>query len=167
MVTITADAEKDALNPLDLVEQIVTRNDWPFQRHDNEDITVEIAGRWCTYQLWFAFRAETKALHFSCAFDMKVPVEKRACVHHLLSLVNERLWFGHFELWSDDGLPVFQHATLLRGGQVLVPEQIEDMVDIALTEAERFYPAFQHVIWGGKAPDEAIKLALVDTQGEA
>ena len=29
-------------------------------------------------------------------------------------------------------------------------EQIEDLVEIALSECERFYPAFQLVVWGGK-----------------
>jgi hypothetical protein len=41
------------------------------------------------------------------------------------------------------------------------------MVDIALTECERFYPAFQFVTWGGKSPEEAMAAALVETVGEA
>ena len=35
-------------------------------------------------------------------------------------------------------------------------ESLEDMIDIALTECERFYPAFQFVLWGGKSPAEAL-----------
>lgn len=167
MRSITLDTERDLFNPLDVIEQIVTANDWPFQRHSEEDITVEISGRWCSYQLWFAWHPEFAGLHLSCAFDMKVPAGKRQPIYHLLALVNERTWLGHFELWSEDGLPVYRHAMLLGGGNGLIPDQVEDMVDVALTESERFYPAFQHVIWGGKSPQEAIELALVDTVGEA
>ena len=47
------------------------------------------------------------------------------------------------------------------------PEQIEDLVDIALTECERFYPAFQLVVWGGKGAEDAIAAAMIDPQGEA
>ncbi len=167
MGSITVDAEQDFNNPLDAVEQIVSHNNWPFERHSAEDITVEIAGRWCAYQLWFCWRADISALQFSCAFDMKVPEAKREPIFHLLALTNERLCFGHFELWSDEGLPVFRHAMLLRESPGLSSAQMQDTIDIALTESERFYPAFQHVIWGGKRPDEAIALALVDTLGEA
>ena len=167
MATYTLDADKDFSNPLDAVEQIVSHNNWPFERHSDEDITVEISGRWCAYQLWFSWNAEISALQFSCAFDMKVPEAKRESIYRLMGLTNERLWFGHFVLWSDEGLPVFRHAMLLRASPGLSSAQMQDTIDIALTESERFYPAFQHVIWGGKRPDEAITLALVDTLGEA
>jgi hypothetical protein len=167
MGTITLDAERELSNPLDAVEQVFSHNNWPFERRSDEDITVEIAGRWCAYQLWFSWRVEISALQFSCAFDMKVPEAKHDSIYRLLGLANERLWFGHFVLWSDEGLPVFRHAMLLRECPGLSSAQMQDTIDIALTESERFYPAFQHVIWGGKSPDEALALALVDTLGEA
>jgi hypothetical protein len=46
-------------------------------------------------------------------------------------------------------------------------EQIEDLVDISVSECERFYPAFQLVIWGGKSAEEAIAAAMIDPIGEA
>ena len=66
-------------------------------------------------------------------------------------MANEKLWLGHFDLWSDEGLPVFRHAVLFRDGTGASGELIEDLVDIAVSECERFYPAFQFVIWGGKS----------------
>ena len=41
------------------------------------------------------------------------------------------------------------------------------MVDIALTECERFFPAFQFVLWGGKSPGDALAAAMLDCVGEA
>ena len=46
-------------------------------------------------------------------------------------------------------------------------ESLEDMVDIAITECERFFPAFQFVLWGGKAPANALQAAMLDCVGEA
>ena len=68
---------------------------------------------------------------------------------------------------SDDGMPVFRHAVLLRGAQGASAESLEDMIDIALTECERFFPAFQFVLWGGKSPAEALAAAMLDCVGEA
>jgi hypothetical protein len=98
---------------------------------------------------------------------MRVPKAKRLPVHSLLAMVNEKMWLGHFDLWSEDGLPIFRHAMLLRGTQGATAEQIEDLVNVALSESERFYPAFQFVIWGGKPPEEAVAAALIDPVGEA
>ncbi|MGI9452435.1 MAG: YbjN domain-containing protein, partial [Geminicoccaceae bacterium] len=46
-------------------------------------------------------------------------------------------------------------------------ELMEDLIDIAVAECERFYPAFQFVIWGGKPPVEALTAAMLETEGEA
>ncbi|MBY0431300.1 MAG: YbjN domain-containing protein [Rhodospirillales bacterium] len=159
--------EEPAVNPLDVVEQFVTANDWPFDRRNEDEMAVEVPGRWCDYSLYFAWREDVGALHFTCAFDIKVPANKRQPIHDLLAMVNEKLWLGHFGLWQDEGVPMFRHSVLMRGMTGASVEMIEDMVDIALTECERFYPAFQFVIWGGKSATEAIAASLLDTVGEA
>ena len=48
-------------------------------------------------------------------------------------------------------MPVYRHAVLLRGAPGASAESLEDMIDIAITECERFFPAFQFVLWGGKS----------------
>ena len=106
-------------------------------------------------------------MHFTCAFDMKVPEAKRSAICELLAVINEKLWLGHFGLWEDEGVPMFRHTSLLRGGVGLSSEQVEDLVDLAVSECERFYPAFQFVIWGGKTAQEAVAASLLETVGEA
>jgi len=98
---------------------------------------------------------------------MNVPDHRRAAINELLARINERMAVGHFDLWADRGLPVFRQSTLLRGAQGLSVEQLEDLVEIALAECERFYPSFQYVIWGGKTPSDAVDAAMIDTVGEA
>jgi hypothetical protein len=55
----------------------------------------------------------------------------------------------------------------LRGVSGVSAEQVEDLVELALVECERFYPAFQLVIWGGKTAEEAMTAAILDPVGEA
>ena len=154
-------------NPIDLVEEIVVANDWVHVRASEEELVVEISGRWCDYRLYFVWQEEICAMHFSCGFDMKVPKGRRGAVYELLALANERLWLGHFDLSAEDNSPAFRHAVLLRGVPAASAEQVEDLVDIALSECERFYPAFQFVVWGGKSPPQAIASAMIDPVGEA
>ena len=40
-------------------------------------------------------------------------------------------------------------------------------LETAIHECERFYPAFQFVVWGGRSPTDAVAMAMIDTVGEA
>jgi hypothetical protein len=154
-------------NPLDIVEGIVTAKDWDFDRRNSEEMAVQVPGRWCDYSLYFAWSEEISAMHFSCAFDMRVPEAQRRPIHDLLALINERMWMGYFGIWDDEGLPLYRHTIPLRGIRGASVEQLEDLVDIAIAECDRFYPTFQFVVWGGKEPAEAVAFAMIDTLGEA
>ena len=154
-------------NPIDLVEEIAVANAWAHDRASDEELVVEIAGRWCDYRLYFVWQEEISALHFSCGFDMKVAKGRRGAVYELLALANEKLWLGHFDLANGDESPSFRQGVLLRGVFGASVEQIEDLVDISISECERFFPAFQLVVWGGKSAKEAIAAAMIDPVGEA
>ena len=154
-------------NPLDVIERVVNAHDWIFDRRSDEEMAVQAPGRWCDYSLHFAWNNKIDAVHFTCAFDMRVPDEKRTPVNELLALINEKMWLGHFGIWIEDGLPLFRHALPLRGIGGPSIEQMEDIVETALMECERFYPAFQYVIWGGRSPIDALNLSMIEPQGEA
>ena len=156
-----------AANPLDILEQIVVANDWAFERRTAEEMAAQAPGRWCDYGLYFNWSHEISAMHFTCAFDLKVPEKQRGVLYELLALANEKLWIGHFGLETEDGMPVFRHSVLLRGAPGASAESLEDMIDIAITECERFFPAFQFVLWGGKPPAEALAAAMLECVGEA
>ncbi|MBR0652190.1 hypothetical protein GXW78_21220 [Roseomonas terrae] len=154
-------------NPLDILEQIIASNEWAFERRSDGEMAAEAPGKWCDYGLHFSWSHEISAMAFTCAFDMKVPADRREKLYELLALANDRLWIGHFGIEAEDGVPVFRHSVLLRGAQGASAESLEDMVDIAITECERFFPAFQFVLWGGKAPAEALAASMLDCVGEA
>ena len=154
-------------HPLDILEQIIASNEWAFDRRSDGEMAAEAPGKWCDYGLHFSWSHEISAMSFTCAFDMKVPPESRDRLYELLALANDRLWIGHFGIEAEDGVPVFRHSVLLRGAQGASAESLEDMVDIAITECERFFPAFQFVLWGGKAPADALAASMLDCVGEA
>lgn len=167
MTALSLETKAASANPIDLVEEIVQANEWPHDRSSDEEMVVEISGRWCDYRLLFVWQREMSALHYSCGFEMKVPRTRRGPIYELLAAVNERLWLGHFDLADGDDSPSFRQGVLLRGVFGASVEQIEDLVDISISECERFFPAFQLVVWGGKSAKEAIAAAMIDPVGEA
>ena len=154
-------------NPIDIVEELVSANEWAFARASDEEMLVEVVGRWASYRMHFVWQQDLSSMYFSCLLDAKIPSIKRAAASERVALINERMWLGHFEVGSEDGIPLFRHTVLLRGQGSASVEQVEDLVDIAVAECERFFPAFQFLLWGGKTPAEAVAASMLDTVGEA
>jgi hypothetical protein len=96
-----------------------------------------------------------------------VPDAKRKAAHELMALVNEQLWLGHFDIWSNGGVLLYRHGLMLGSDGTLSLSMARLAVENAVSECDRFYPAFQFVLWGDKRPKEALEAALVDAAGEA
>jgi hypothetical protein len=154
-------------NPLDLLEQVAEIHDWPSDRLSEEELLICAPGSWCHYQLTITYRADLESLHIAAAFDLHVPKSKRTDACMLVARINEQLWLGHFDLWSDAGTLIFRHGLILSGNADVTPEQCEGLIDIATEACERYYPSFQFLIWAGKKPEEALAAALFETQGHA
>lgn len=155
-------------NPLDCVEEILDANNWVFQRMNADELIVEIKGRQCTYRLFFIWQEEMNALQFCCQYDMKLHKDNINAAAKVLMKLNESLWMGHFDIPRETRMPCFRHTCLLRGiSHISSLEHIEDLVDISMAQCERFYPAFDLLQYPQPANDEYLKLAMMETVGEA
>ena len=128
------------LNPLDLIEHLAQGHDWPLERASDEELTLVVAGTWADYQISINWRDDLEALHLACAFDFRVPDNRLTEMYRLIAQINEQLWLGHFDLWTQEGLVMFRHALLLNG-TVATVRQCEAMLKAALEGCERYYQA--------------------------
>ena len=154
-------------HPLAVVEDIAAHNNWSFERSGEDEITIVATGKWTDYQVSYTWMFDIEALHLACAFELKVPERCRGEVQQLISLINEQMWVGHFDLWIQDGLVMYRHALVLAGGVEASGRQCEALLATALDACERYFPAFQFVVWAGKPAREALDAAMFDTQGQA
>jgi hypothetical protein len=154
-------------NPVDVIEQIAALRDWAFERAADDEISVAVGGGWCEYHVSFSWMEEKEAVHLACAFDLKVPEARQLEVMRLLSGVNEQLWIGHFDLWGKEGIVMFRQAMLLSGGAEPTSAQIEKLLVTAIEACERYFQAFQFVVWAGKTAQEALQSVMFETAGTA
>jgi hypothetical protein len=154
------------INPIDLVEQLATAHDWAVDRSSDEELTLIVAGTWTDYHVSLNWREDLEALHLACAFDFRVPSNRLNEMYRLVAQINEQLWLGHFDLWTQDGLVMFRHALLLNGA-VATTRQCEALLRAALEGCERYYQAFQFVVWAGKESREALVSTMFETEGQA
>lgn len=155
------------IHPVDVIEQVAHNNDWSFERAGDDEISIAVTGSWSDYQVSFSWMEDFEALHLACAFDIKVPEARALEVMRLLSLINEQMLFGHFDLWEQEGAIMFRQSLLLAGGVEPSSQQVEVLLSSALEACECYFQAFQFVVWSGTSARDALAGVLFETYGNA
>ncbi|MCB1410489.1 MAG: YbjN domain-containing protein [Rhodobacter sp.] len=155
------------IHPIDIVETLAEYRAWEFDRVADDQIAMAVEGQWRSYSLTLAWSGADETLRLICTYDMEPPADRMAEVYEILNLANDLVWSGGFTYWAQQNLMVWRYGLLLSGGQIAAPEQIDQMIQAAVSACERFYPAFQLVAWADRAPDEALKLAIAQAYGRA
>ena len=161
------DQENFVLNPIDIVEDVIHGKKWSFSRSDDYELVAEITSQWCQYRLYFTWSEQIRAISFTVTFDIKFPQSKYRSAHELLALINEKLWIGHFDITKKNGIPAYRHTVLSLPENEMLQHQLEDLVDIAIYECEKYYPAFQLVLFDDSLPSNALSVSTFDIIGSA
>jgi hypothetical protein len=154
-------------DPLDALEAAAAGLEFEMERVGENELHVMLPGVWRDIGLWFTWRPELATLQMGAPIDLKAPVGRIAEASHLITLVNERLWVGHFDLWADDHAIVYRNAAIMPGDGSLDAGQADTLIRAVSEAVDRFYPAFNFLVWGGKSPADALKASLFETAGNA
>ena len=163
------DVFEDVSNPLDSVEEILSANDWTFDRMSEDELTVHVSGKMGHYKMLFVWQEDYSAMQFCCETDIEIRPEAIDNAARTLSAINAGLWLGHFDIRTGTAIPCFRHTSLFRGmTHASGAEHLEDLVDIALAECERYYPALDLLSRSSTAGNHAaLQLAMMDIAGES
>lgn len=155
-------------NPLDQVEEVLHANNWTFNRVNDDELMVQVTGKFCAYNLYFIWQDDMNALQFCAQYDFCINEDKMDKAARALMTINENLWMGHFEIPADTRSPSFRHTCLYRGIQrTSRASDLEDLIDIALAQCESHYAAFYLLSHANDAHDQNMALALMETMGES
>ncbi|PID37192.1 MAG: diacylglyceryl transferase [Rhodobacterales bacterium] len=159
--------ETEDLHPIDMVETLASREAWDFDRVADDQIAMAVEGQWRTYSITLAWSGLEEKLRLICTFEMEPPEGRLPALYEALNRTNDMCWSGAFTYWHDQRLMVYRYELGLAGGQVVTPEQINALIDAAVQNSEKFYPAFQLVSWGEQPLDQAMQVAIGETYGRA
>ena len=157
----------DDAAPVDMLASLFDARGWTYEYLSDDEILGEVQGSWASYQLRAIWRSEDNVLQLLCLPDIRVADDKRSAVFEVMALINEQLWLGHFDIWSSGGVLLYRHGLMLGDDGLLSLAQAQTVIEAAIDECDRFYPAFQFILWGDKTPAEALASAMVDAAGEA
>lgn len=160
-------AAQDDAAPVDMLAALFEARGWPCETISDDEMAGEVQGSWAKFQIKAIWREQDNVLQFLCLPDIRVQDDKKSRAYELLSRINEQTWLGHFDIWSNGDVLLYRHGAMLGDDGMLSLTQAQSMVENAIDECDRFYPAFQFVLWGDKTPSEALAAAMVDAAGEA
>ncbi len=158
----------DVSNPLDGIEEVMAGLDWSFERPNDDELQVQVAGRQGQYHMTFLWQEEHSAMQFFCEFDLDIPQDRYDMTGRILREINETLWLGHIDVPRDTPSPILRHTTLFRGmTHTSGTDHIADMIEVALAECEKYYPVFALLAGSSYLDQSLLSLALTENGGEA
>lgn len=155
------------IHPIDIVETLAEHHAWDFDRIAEDQIAMAIEGQWRTYSVTLAWSPYDETLRLVCSFEMEPPMDKLPALFDTLNRANDKCWTGGFTLWQEQKLMVYRYGLLLTGGETAGAAQLGHLVERAVSNCERFYPAFQLVCWGDDTPEVAMRVAMDEAFGTA
>ena len=161
------DIENLPLNPIDIVEEVIYQKKWSFSRADEYELVADISSKCCQYRLYFTWSENINAISFTITFDLKFPQNKIGKAYELIGLINEKLWLGHFDITSKNGIPAYRHTILSNADSDFLHKKLENLVDIAIYECEKYYPSFQQVLFDEVEPSESLLFTNFEVLGSA
>ena len=158
---------EDEIHPIDIVEHLAEHHEWEFDRIEENQIAMAVQGQWRTYSITLAWSGFDETLRLICSFEMEPPNEKLKDLYETLNVANDRCWTGAFTFWEKQKLMVYRYGLVLAGGQIATAEQIDTMISSAILTAEKYYPAFQLVVYDNQSPESAMQVAIAEAYGHA
>lgn len=150
-----------------ILQQLAERHGWHLEHRINGDMIMDVVGDHAGYSIQFSFSEEYQSLHITCSMDMCLPISNGAQIHDLLAAINAKLWIGHFAVMAGGNQPAFRQTVLMIGPDDAKAQEIEDIIETAIGECDRFYPAFQYAGINGMPGLDAMTAALMECVGEA
>ena len=159
--------QTEDLHPIDIVETLAEHHEWDFDRIADDQIAMAVEGAWRTYSITLAWSHYDETLRLVCTFEMEPPEDSLPALYETLNAANDMCWAGAFTYWREQKLMVYRYGLVLSGGAMAGSEQIDRLLSTAVTNCERFYPAFQLVCWADQSPEEAMQVAIAEAYGRA
>ncbi len=157
----------EASSPIDLVETVVGGSGWPYDRPDDNQIMFQVDSGHSVYHFHLIWTESVQTLALFSWMENKIQAHQRTRLPELLALINTEVTFGHFFFDAEEGRAMFRYSLvlpILGEGSVV---QVEASLNAASAEIQRFFPAFQYVLWGGMSPADALAIVLIDPIGTA
>ena len=160
------DFAEEISHPVDLAEALAAEMGWTCSRDDDEQLLIEFEGMWRLYRIAVSLLEGPEILTVRAGFEMKLENSAQEQILKIVNHANQVCPVGSFTVHHKEEAIVFGCGHSLAGGAQLSFQQVRSLLEICISQCERFYPAFQMVAYGGKDAASAVNAAILEPMGE-
>lgn len=134
-------------------------DEWKFTRLEGEDtivLTFNCAN--ATYLCYAQARETHQQIVFYTIYPIRAPEEKRLLAAEFTARVNYGLVLGNLELDMNDGEMRYKTSADVGSGEFSLA-LLRSLMQINLSTADRYYPAFTALLYSGASPADAVASA--------
>ena len=153
-------------NPINIFEKISISNNWAFERPLDEEIYVEVPTKYSNLIIQISWSKKDQTIDLKASFYIKMDFSTNDEIFRLLNLINNTINIGHFQI-NESKYPTFRYSMIFNDIQNLKFDILNRTLNYAISESEKFFPAFQLILWAGKKAEEAIMFLDFATEGKA
>lgn len=129
---------------------------WKFTRLEGEDtIVLTFNCENATYICYAQAREAQHQIVFYSIYPLRAPEEKRLQAAEFTARVNYGLVLGNLELDMRDGEVRYKTSADI-GAAPFTIELLRSLMQINLSTADRYYPAFAAILYSGATPADAV-----------
>ena len=153
-------------HPINLLEEIIISKNWVFERPIEDEIFIEVPTKYSNLIIQVTWLKNRGRIEIRSFFYNKMDFSNNVEIYKLLNFINNKIDYGHFVI-NENKYPTFKNSLILKDSRSVKLGLLKEIFNYAILECERFFPAFQLVLWGGKKAEEAIKFFDFHTEGKA
>lgn len=175
MAMTFAYSDAEEAPPIDMLHTLFELEQWSCELINDDEIISTIKGRWTDYSLQANWHDSDNLLQLAICTQFILRKDKWQDCCALLALINPQMKMGHFSIWPqiafkqkpDEYAIIYRQGLILGSDKLMELGNTEMIVKQAISECDRFFPALQFLINHDLSPEEALKSALVNIDGEA
>lgn len=127
--------------------------------NDKNHLKFEFDGDNSWFHGFIYIDEETRLILVKTVSPTKVPKNKRLKIVDLITRINSQIPLGNFELSLKKGLICFR-TSLMLGNSSFREELMQHLLFANWFIADKYFPAFNMVLFGNIQPQKAIELSL-------
>ena len=116
--------------------------------------------------LQISWSRKEQTIDLKASFYIKMDFSRNDEIYKLLNLINYSTNIGHFQI-NESKYPTFRYSMIFNDIKNLKFDILNRTLNYAISESEKFFPAFQLILWAGKKAEEAIMFLDFATEGKA
>ncbi|KAL7573273.1 hypothetical protein ACA910_003418 [Epithemia clementina (nom. ined.)] len=162
---------EERLGMLELIKQYLDSGNRSYQCQDPRDdgsqvISLNLTGNHSSYRTFIDVKAHQDRMLVFIESPVRAPDRSRAACAELLMRINYSLALGNFEIDFRDGEIRYRMAVDVEGSYLSL-SMIETNIMVSAATMDRYFPAMMTVIYGNKAPVEALEEVRNPTMASA